>query len=40
MGRYTSQSRTEEKKNTKMILKILDIDEDLLDNIPIAYSSW
>lgn len=28
------------KKNLKIILKISDIDEDLLDNIQIAYSSW
>lgn len=29
------------KKNTlKMIIKISAIDEDLLDNIQIAYSSW
>jgi len=39
MGRCISQSRTEEK-NFKIILKISDIDEDLLDNIQIAYSSW
>ena len=28
------------KKKIAMILKISDIDEDLLDNIQIAYSSW
>lgn len=30
----------QDRGGKKKILKISDIDEDLLDNIQIAYSSW
>lgn len=39
MGKNTNQSRTEGKK-LKNYLKNLNIDENVLDNIQIAYSSW
>lgn len=39
-GKMHKPKQDRGKKKLKIILKISDIDEDLLDNIQIAYSSW
>lgn len=39
-GKIQKPKQDRGKKNSKTILKVSDIDEDVLDNIQIAYSSW